>query len=79
VGSGRTIRLDKQRAARLNAKTMRLHPLGLVIRESLYYLIATANDYENPVQFALHRLSSAEVVPLPGAWLVPQVCCGNRC
>jgi predicted DNA-binding transcriptional regulator YafY len=36
-----------------------------VIRESVYYLIATANDYQQPVQFALHRLAHAEVITEP--------------
>lgn len=44
-------------------KSMNIHPLGLVIRECVYYLIGTANDYSDLIQMALHRFGSAEVLP----------------
>jgi len=47
------------------SKTMRVNPLGLVIREPVYYLIGTANDYSDVIQLALHRFDSAEVLPEP--------------
>ena len=43
-------------------KIFRFHPLGLVIRESVYYLIGTANEHANVIQLALHRISQAEVL-----------------
>ena len=43
-------------------KTMKFHPLGLVIRESVYYLVGTANDYTDIIQMALHRFRKAEVL-----------------
>lgn len=45
-----------------DSKLMRLHPLGLVIRESVYYLVGTANDYTDVIQMALHRFLEAEVL-----------------
>jgi len=47
------------------SKMLRIHPLGLVIRESVYYLIGTANDYTDVIQMALHRFSRAEILPDP--------------
>ena len=43
-------------------KQFRLHPLGLVTRHSISYLIATVNDYDDPRQFALHRIKQAELL-----------------
>ncbi len=45
------------------AKDMTVHPLGLVIREQVYYLIATANSYTDIIQLALHRFDAAMVLP----------------
>jgi len=38
----------------------RLIPLALVLRGSASYLVATANGYDDPLHFALHRFISAE-------------------
>ena len=38
----------------------RLSPLALVLRGSASYLVATANGYDDPLHFALHRFISAE-------------------
>lgn len=40
-------------------KTLQLHPLGLVVRGSVTYLVATAFDYADVRLYALHRLQSA--------------------
>jgi predicted DNA-binding transcriptional regulator YafY len=42
------------------AKELKLHPLGLVQRASVTYLIANAFDYTEPRPFALHRMSKVE-------------------
>lgn len=42
-------------------KETRLHPLGLVTRDGLMYLVATAWEYPNAYQYALHRFDSAVV------------------
>ncbi len=38
------------------------HPCGLVIRDGVFYLIATLRDYPNLRHLALHRISIAEVM-----------------
>jgi predicted DNA-binding transcriptional regulator YafY len=37
-----------------------LHPLGLVFRDSVIYLVATIWDYQEPRQLALHRFRQCE-------------------
>jgi len=39
-----------------------VHPLGIVIRQGIIYLICTLWKYENIVQLALHRFISAELL-----------------
>jgi predicted DNA-binding transcriptional regulator YafY len=41
------------------------HPLGLVLRGSLCYLVASAFDYDDILQLALHRTDMAEVLDAP--------------
>ena len=41
-------------------KTYRVHPLGLLSRGPALYMICTLFDYQDVVQLALHRMSSAE-------------------
>ena len=43
-------------------KALRLHPVGLVSRGAVSYLIATVGDYEDLRHFALHRIQHAEVL-----------------
>jgi predicted DNA-binding transcriptional regulator YafY len=48
-----------------------LNPLGLVLVNQVYYLVATAWDYDDVRQYALHRMRSAEklatrAIPLDG-------------
>src|SRR5690606_22286627 len=42
-----------------------VHPLGLVLRNQVYYLVATLFDYDNEVQLALHRIDTAERLDEP--------------
>lgn len=48
-----------------DAREYLLNPLGLVMRGSASYLIASANGYDDPIHFALHRFISAEVSTRP--------------
>lgn len=41
-------------------RTYRLNPLGLVLRGPATYLIATANDHQNPILFAVHRIKKID-------------------
>lgn len=48
----------RSRGARA-AKTLVLHPLGLVYKDAVAYLVATAWTYDDVRQYALHRMVSA--------------------
>jgi predicted DNA-binding transcriptional regulator YafY len=41
------------------------HPLGLVVRENVLYLVCTLRDYENTMQLVLHRINKAEILDEP--------------
>lgn len=43
-------------------KKMTLHPLGLISRGSVQYLVATAFNFDDPRLYALHRMSSAKAL-----------------
>lgn len=43
-------------------KEIELNPLGLIYRDRIIYLIATAWDYEQVRLYALHRIKKAEVI-----------------
>ena len=43
----------------------RIHPLGLVGRDGVYYLVAKLDDRPDPRQLALHRLDSPVVLDSP--------------
>ncbi|MFP4606323.1 MAG: helix-turn-helix transcriptional regulator [Thiohalospira sp.] len=46
-------------------KEYRLHPLGLVVRDEVTYLVATANDYDDILLMALHRFGDVTERPEP--------------
>ncbi len=46
-------------------KAYRAHPLGLVVRDPISYLVATLRDYSDVRQLALHRLEAAELLDAP--------------
>jgi predicted DNA-binding transcriptional regulator YafY len=46
-------------------KTYTLHPLGIVARHSVSYLLATVNGYDDVRQFALHRIVSIKASEQP--------------
>ncbi len=58
------------RQATGSTRTLRLHPLGLIQRGPVSYLLATAWDYEDPRLYALHRMESAQRTHEPA--LIPQ-------
>jgi predicted DNA-binding transcriptional regulator YafY len=47
------------------ATEITLHPLSLVQRGTVPYLVATAYDYEDPRLYAIHRVQSAKVIDEP--------------
>lgn len=44
-----------------SSREMELHPLGMVVRGGLTYIVATAWDYEDVRHYALHRMEKAEL------------------
>jgi predicted DNA-binding transcriptional regulator YafY len=55
--------------ARQQTKEHVVHPLGLVWRPPQIYLVCTVRNGQPPIQLALSRIRSAEVVDVP--WQVP--------
>jgi predicted DNA-binding transcriptional regulator YafY len=46
-------------------KTYRVHPLGIVQRGAVTYLVATLSDYTDIRLLAIHRIHSAEILDKP--------------
>lgn len=46
-------------------RELTIHPLGLVVRGAVQYLVCTLRDYQDVRQLALHRLSSTCVLDAP--------------
>lgn len=40
-----------------------INPLGLVFVDNLIYLVCTIGKHDNPLQFLLHRMESASILP----------------
>lgn len=53
---------DYRRPGEDIARTLLLHPLGLLMRGPVLYLVACAFDYSEPRIFALHRMRSARLL-----------------
>ncbi len=60
----RQIELHYRRRAAEKAMTYRVHPLGLVYRGVLGYLVCTVADYEDPRMFALHRIEAVKALDI---------------
>ncbi len=61
----RQLRVDYLSRSKGDARSLRIHPAGLVSRHSSSYLIGSANDYADLRQFALHRIQRAELLDAP--------------
>lgn len=48
-------------------KEYRVHPLGLVLRDQVAYLVCTLFDYGDVVQLVLHRMQQVELLHEPAA------------
>lgn len=57
--SDRQIEVDYRRPDAEAAKRLRLHPLGLVQRGPMTYLVATASEYKDTRNYAVSRMSEA--------------------
>ena len=62
---GRQLEADYRSREAAEAKRRRIHPLGLVTKEDVLYLVATLGDHQDVRQLALHRMSRAEALELP--------------
>lgn len=62
---GRQLQVEYLSRSKEGRKNLRIHPLALVSRHSITYLIGTANDYADLRQFALHRILSAQLLDAP--------------
>lgn len=58
----RQVQVHYQRAGETEATLYTLHPLALVQRGPVSYLVATAFDYHDIRTYAVHRMRSAEVL-----------------
>ncbi len=48
-----------------DTKTYTAHPLGLIKRDEVVYLVATARNYDIPLSLSLHRIECAEPQEAP--------------
>lgn len=53
-----------------SVREVTIHPLGLIVRGPVQYLVCTLFDYSDVRQLALHRLSDTKLLPAPS--LVPE-------
>jgi predicted DNA-binding transcriptional regulator YafY len=58
---GKQISITYRRLGAKRSKTYPVHPLGLVFRNEIIYLVAIAKTYTEPAQFPLHRIKKAEL------------------
>lgn len=61
----RQLQVEYMSRSKAGMKRFRIHPAGMVSRHSISYLIGTSNDYSDLRQFALHRISKAELLDAP--------------
>ncbi len=59
----RQLQVDYRRRGARVAKSMVLHPQGLVLDGEVLTLIAVANDYAEPYNFNLMRMTKAQMLP----------------
>lgn len=58
----RQLQVVYQKAGADEAKEQTLHPLSLIQQGARSYLVASAFDYDTPILYAVHRMSSAKVL-----------------
>ena len=67
---GKQFEVNYKGKGRGEAKHQVLNPLGLVLKNGITYLVATAFEYEDPLHYSLHRMSRPQLLetyakPLP--------------
>ena len=68
---GKQFEVNYKGKGRSQAKHQVLNPLGLVLKNGITYLVATAFEYEDPLHYSLHRMSRPRLLdthttPIPG-------------
>ena len=61
----RQLAIDYQSRVDGARRSMRIHPLAMVVRDSVQYLIVTIDDFDDLRQLAMHRVLSAELLEQP--------------
>lgn len=61
----RQIRIRYKRRGDSKSREMNIHPLALVIRDGLMYVLVTVDDFTDVRQTVLHRYQRAELLPDP--------------
>jgi len=61
----RQLQVEYRSRGAAKTKSWRAHPLGMVLREGIVYLLATIEDYEDLRQLVAHRIDSASVIDEP--------------
>ena len=59
----RRLRVAYRGRGEVSSREMELHPLGMVVRGGLTYIVATAWDYGDVRHYALHRMEAASTLP----------------
>ena len=60
---GKRLQLSYRKRGATTASSYPANPLALVVVDAVMYLVCTVRDYEAPLQFALHRVQEARVLP----------------
>ena len=60
--AGKQLRVMYRRRGGATARERLLHPVGLVTRAGVFYLVASVEGYSDPRHFALHRMTGAEML-----------------
>lgn len=58
----RKIEISYRNVGANDPKPFTLHPLGLISRGNVQYLVATAFEYEDPRLYALHRMTCVDIL-----------------
>lgn len=61
----RRLQMGYRRRGEREVRDYVVNPLGLVYRDAVVWLVASVKDYDDPLQFAVHRMVAAEVLDVP--------------
>ena len=65
LSTGRALAVDYRKRGAADLREYAAHPLALVGRDNVIYLVASLWDYDNVVQLALHRIAAAHMTDAP--------------